>query len=210
MRMRIRESFWSWIRDEKIPFRDPEWKKFGSGINIPDPQHCSRQCFCLPCHCCWHFCRCWRPLNSWCSHCCFPPWYCWCPWCFVGVHAVTCVPAVLGVSPVADIPAPASILVVSSYPADLVVFYVLYSTVQCDILDYLTPAIGQLFFLLSDDRNNDTGLANSRNYRTIRFWTKAQIYRITEIGPTRNYRLPIFGKNGTGYLFWSDYSSRGV
>jgi hypothetical protein len=20
--------------------RDPEWKKFGSGINIPDPQHC--------------------------------------------------------------------------------------------------------------------------------------------------------------------------
>jgi hypothetical protein len=25
---------------EKIRIRDPGWKKFGSGINIPDPQHC--------------------------------------------------------------------------------------------------------------------------------------------------------------------------
>jgi hypothetical protein len=24
---------------EKIMTRDPGWKKFGSGINIPDPQH---------------------------------------------------------------------------------------------------------------------------------------------------------------------------
>ncbi len=38
-----------WIRDgknsdlgsgmEKIPIRHPGWKKFGSGINIPNPQH---------------------------------------------------------------------------------------------------------------------------------------------------------------------------
>ncbi len=33
MRMRIQEYFWPWIRD-------PVWVKFGSGINIPDPQHC--------------------------------------------------------------------------------------------------------------------------------------------------------------------------
>jgi hypothetical protein len=26
---------------ENIRIRDPGWKKFGSGINIPDPQHCS-------------------------------------------------------------------------------------------------------------------------------------------------------------------------
>jgi hypothetical protein len=25
---------------EKIWIRDPGWKKFGSGINIPEPQHC--------------------------------------------------------------------------------------------------------------------------------------------------------------------------
>jgi hypothetical protein len=25
---------------EKICIRDPGWKKFGSGINIPEPQHC--------------------------------------------------------------------------------------------------------------------------------------------------------------------------
>jgi hypothetical protein len=25
---------------EKIRIPDPEWKKFGTGINIPDPQHC--------------------------------------------------------------------------------------------------------------------------------------------------------------------------
>jgi hypothetical protein len=25
---------------EKIRIRDPGWKKYGSGINIPDPQHC--------------------------------------------------------------------------------------------------------------------------------------------------------------------------
>jgi hypothetical protein len=25
---------------EKIRIRDPEWKKFGSGINIPDSKHC--------------------------------------------------------------------------------------------------------------------------------------------------------------------------
>jgi hypothetical protein len=25
---------------EKIRIRDSRWKKFGSGINIPDPQHC--------------------------------------------------------------------------------------------------------------------------------------------------------------------------
>jgi hypothetical protein len=24
---------------EKIRIRDPGWKKYGSGINIPDPQH---------------------------------------------------------------------------------------------------------------------------------------------------------------------------
>ncbi len=28
-----------WIRDGKTTFRDPGWKKVGSGINIPDPQH---------------------------------------------------------------------------------------------------------------------------------------------------------------------------
>jgi hypothetical protein len=27
---------------EKIRIRDPGWKKFGSGINIPDPQHCKQ------------------------------------------------------------------------------------------------------------------------------------------------------------------------
>jgi hypothetical protein len=27
------------IRDRKIRIRDPRWKKFGSGINIPGPQH---------------------------------------------------------------------------------------------------------------------------------------------------------------------------
>jgi hypothetical protein len=27
-----------WIRDGKNS--DPGWKKFGSGINIPDPKHC--------------------------------------------------------------------------------------------------------------------------------------------------------------------------
>jgi hypothetical protein len=27
------------IRDGKIRIRDPGWKKFGSGINIPDPEH---------------------------------------------------------------------------------------------------------------------------------------------------------------------------
>jgi hypothetical protein len=32
--VRIRESFWPWIRDRKNS--DP-----GSGINIPDPKHCS-------------------------------------------------------------------------------------------------------------------------------------------------------------------------
>jgi hypothetical protein len=25
---------------ENIRIRDPDWGKFGSGINIPDPQHC--------------------------------------------------------------------------------------------------------------------------------------------------------------------------
>ncbi len=31
------------IRDGKIgsEIRDPGWKKVGSGINIPDPQHCT-------------------------------------------------------------------------------------------------------------------------------------------------------------------------
>jgi hypothetical protein len=27
---------------ERIRIRDPGWKKFGSGINIPDPQHCRK------------------------------------------------------------------------------------------------------------------------------------------------------------------------
>jgi hypothetical protein len=26
---------------KKIQIRDPGWKKFGSGINIPDPQNCT-------------------------------------------------------------------------------------------------------------------------------------------------------------------------
>jgi hypothetical protein len=30
------------IRDRKIRIRDPRWKKFGSGINIPDPQSFSK------------------------------------------------------------------------------------------------------------------------------------------------------------------------
>ncbi len=48
--MRIRESFWPWIRDPGTFWPwirdprwkkclDPGWKKTGSGINIPDPQH---------------------------------------------------------------------------------------------------------------------------------------------------------------------------
>jgi hypothetical protein len=28
-------------------FRDPGWEKSGSGINIPDPQHCSNVLICL-------------------------------------------------------------------------------------------------------------------------------------------------------------------
>jgi hypothetical protein len=28
-------------RMEKSRIRDPGWKKVGSGINIPDPQHCT-------------------------------------------------------------------------------------------------------------------------------------------------------------------------
>jgi hypothetical protein len=31
-------NFLPWIRDGKKS--DLGWKKFGSGINIPDPQHC--------------------------------------------------------------------------------------------------------------------------------------------------------------------------
>ncbi len=33
IRIRDPESFWSWVQD-------PGWKKFGTGINIPDPQRC--------------------------------------------------------------------------------------------------------------------------------------------------------------------------
>jgi hypothetical protein len=29
------------IRDGKIQIGDPGWKKVGSGINNPDPQHCN-------------------------------------------------------------------------------------------------------------------------------------------------------------------------
>jgi hypothetical protein len=32
---------------EEIRIRDPGWKKFGYGINIPDPQHCYH---------CWNEC----------------------------------------------------------------------------------------------------------------------------------------------------------
>jgi hypothetical protein len=34
--VRIRDQGW-----EKIRIRDQGWEKFGSGIKIPDPQHCS-------------------------------------------------------------------------------------------------------------------------------------------------------------------------
>jgi hypothetical protein len=34
--VRIRDQGW-----EKIPIRDQGWEKFGSGIKIPDPQHCT-------------------------------------------------------------------------------------------------------------------------------------------------------------------------
>jgi hypothetical protein len=33
------------IRDGKNLDRDSGWKKFGSGINIPDPQHCPEETF---------------------------------------------------------------------------------------------------------------------------------------------------------------------
>jgi hypothetical protein len=42
--MRIRDPGWvnsdpgSWM--ERIRIRHPGWEKFGTGINIPDPQHC--------------------------------------------------------------------------------------------------------------------------------------------------------------------------
>jgi hypothetical protein len=29
-----------WVEIPKFFDADPGWKKFGSGINIPDPQHC--------------------------------------------------------------------------------------------------------------------------------------------------------------------------
>jgi hypothetical protein len=35
----------SMIRDGKNLDRDPGWKKFGSGINIPAPQHCPEETF---------------------------------------------------------------------------------------------------------------------------------------------------------------------
>jgi len=144
MRMQIRESFWPWIWD-------PEWEKIESGIRnkirsgmfIPDPQR-----FCL------------RSAVAGISFVAGAPWIpddltvAVLPG-IAGVPGVTCVPAVLSVSAVAYVPAPAVILVVASYPADLVVFYVLFSAVQCDILDNLTPTIGLLFFLLSDDQNVD-------------------------------------------------------
>jgi hypothetical protein len=38
---KILEFFYADLRSgmEKIRIRDPGWKKFGYGINIPDPQH---------------------------------------------------------------------------------------------------------------------------------------------------------------------------
>jgi hypothetical protein len=47
--MRIQDPGW-----KKIRIRDPGWNKFGSGINIPDPQHCfwrARECWPLLCFC---------------------------------------------------------------------------------------------------------------------------------------------------------------
>jgi hypothetical protein len=35
----------SLIRDGKNLDRDPRWKTFGSGINIPDPEHCPKETF---------------------------------------------------------------------------------------------------------------------------------------------------------------------
>jgi hypothetical protein len=32
-----------WVQILKFFDADPGWKKFGSGINIPDPQHCSER-----------------------------------------------------------------------------------------------------------------------------------------------------------------------
>jgi hypothetical protein len=31
-----------WVKILKFFDVDPGWKKFGSGINIPDPQHCKQ------------------------------------------------------------------------------------------------------------------------------------------------------------------------
>jgi hypothetical protein len=36
---------------ETVRIRDPGWKKVGSGINIPDPQHCKKHVSELSVHC---------------------------------------------------------------------------------------------------------------------------------------------------------------
>jgi hypothetical protein len=43
--VKILRFFYAYLgsRMKKILIRDLEWKKFGSGINIQDPQHWSRQ-----------------------------------------------------------------------------------------------------------------------------------------------------------------------
>ncbi len=38
--MRIRDGKKIGFGIEKIQILDPGWKNYGSGINIPDPQHC--------------------------------------------------------------------------------------------------------------------------------------------------------------------------
>jgi hypothetical protein len=46
---------------ENIRIRDPRWKIFRSGINIPDPQHWRKVCDSPPLHHCWR----WSPGAPW-------------------------------------------------------------------------------------------------------------------------------------------------
>ncbi len=125
------------------------------------------------------------------NYCCLHPncgrhsWCCWCPfgswWVTVaGLPAIAGIPGVASVSAVTFKPAVAggSAVIGVTFLAGGFTYW----TVQWDILiDYLTMAIGLLFFLLSDYRIGDfkklTDLFRfwASIYRTIRYRTQKKL-----------------------------------
>ncbi len=128
----------------------------------------------------WSICYCWRSL---CNH-----------WC-VGVSAVPSNMLLLVVL-LSLAFLLLNFLAVASFPADPGAPILAGGFVEWDILHYGTIGIWLSncnFFLLSNDQNIycNIVLANSRNYQNLRYGSRPQSIRLSDIRFRKNYRLRI-------------------